>query len=49
MKTAELVLDMLHVYAYLFFGLFPVPFPPFLPSSGKFLQLSNFVSNVKFT
>lgn len=30
MKTAGLVLDMLHVYAYLFSGLFPVAFPPFL-------------------
>lgn len=49
MKTAGLVLDVLHVYAYLFSGLFLVPFPPFLPSSGKSLQLSNFVSTVKFS
>jgi len=45
----ELVLDMLNVYAYLFLSLSSVSFSPLLLPSGKFLQLSNFVSNVKFS
>lgn len=49
METVELVLDMLNVYAYLFLGLSPVSFSPLLPPSGTFFQLSNFVSNIKFS